>query len=96
MKLASSLGELLEFTPQVAAEKLIAGDIDVAFIVTAWDSPVVQRLITAKGIELASFPRADAYVALYPFLNKLVLPAGVGDLATEPPARGCRAVGAKG
>src|SRR5450755_765970 len=87
LKLASSLGELLDFTPQVAAEKLIAGDIDVAFIVTAWDSPVVQRLITAKGIEPASFPRADAYVSLYPFLNKLVLPAGVGDLSmNRPPA----------
>jgi TRAP-type uncharacterized transport system substrate-binding protein len=87
LKLASSLGELLDFTPQVAAEKLIVGDIDVAFIVTAWDSPVVQHLITAKGIEPASFPRADAYVALYPFLNKLVLPAGVGDLSmNRPPA----------
>ena len=87
LKLAGSLGDLLDFTPQVAAEKLIAGDIDLAFIVTAWDSPVVQRLMTAKGIELAGFPRADAYVALYPFLNKLVLPAGVGDLAmNRPPA----------
>ena len=87
LKLAGSLGELLNFTPQVAAEKLIAGDIDVAFIVTAWDSPVVQHLITAKGIEPANFPRADAYVALYPFLNKLVLPAGVGDLSmNRPPA----------
>ena len=73
--------------PQVAAEKLIAGDIDAAFIVTGWDSRVVQHLLNAKGIELASFPRADAYVALYPFLNKLVLPAGVIDLlANRPPA----------
>jgi TRAP-type uncharacterized transport system substrate-binding protein len=87
LKLADSLGNLFDFTPQVAAEKLIAGDIDLAFIVTSWDSPVVQRLMTAKGIELANFPRADAYVALYPFLNKLVLPAGVGDLSiNRPPA----------
>lgn len=87
MKLVDNLGELLAFTPQVAGEKLIDGDIDVAFIVTAWDSPIVQRLITAEGIVLASFPRADAYVSLFPFLNKLVLPAGVGDLATNrPPA----------
>ena len=86
-KIDSIIGELLGFAPQVAAEKLIAGDIDAAFIVTAWDSPVVQRLITAKGIEVASFPRADAYVALYPFLNKLTLPTGVGDLAmNRPPA----------
>jgi len=32
-----------------------------------------------------SFKRADAFVALYPFLNKLLLPAGVGDLAMNRP-----------
>ena len=86
-KIDSIVGELLAFTPQVAAEKLIAGDIDAAFMVIAWESPVVQRLIAAKGIALASFPRADAYVALYPFLNKLVLPTGVADLSmNRPPA----------
>jgi TRAP-type uncharacterized transport system substrate-binding protein len=87
IKIDSMVGELLALTPQEAAEKLIAGDIDAAFMVIAWESPVVQRLITAKGIELASFPRADAYVALYPFLNKLVLPTGVADLSmNRPPA----------
>ena len=87
LKLANSIKDLSSFTPTVAAEKLIAGDIDLAFMVTAWNSPAVQRLMTAKGIDLASFKRADAFVALYPFLNKLVLPAGVGDLAMNcPPA----------
>ena len=86
-KIDSIIGEIVGFTPEAAAEKLMAGEIDAAFIVTGWDSPVVQRLIVAKGIELASFPRADAYVALYPFLHKLVLPTGVADLAmNRPPA----------
>ena len=72
---------------QVAADKLVAGDIDAAFIITGWDSPVVQQLMDAKGIALASIPRADAYIAHYPFLNKLVLPAGVSDLLNNrPPA----------
>jgi TRAP-type uncharacterized transport system substrate-binding protein len=79
------VAELFGLTPQVAGEKLIAGDIDVAFIVASWDAPIVQRLVTAEGIELRSFPRADAYIALYPFLNKVVLPAGVGDLVKERP-----------
>jgi TRAP-type uncharacterized transport system substrate-binding protein len=79
------VGELFGFTPQVAGEKLIAGDIDVVFIVASWDALVVQRLISAEGIELRSFPRADAYVGLYPFLNKVVLPEGIGDLATNRP-----------
>jgi TRAP-type uncharacterized transport system substrate-binding protein len=79
--------ELFDFTPQVAAEKLVAGEIDAAFMVTGWESPVVQRLITSAGVEIASVPRADAYVALYPFLSKLLLPAGVADLsANRPPA----------
>jgi hypothetical protein len=53
--------------------------------VAAWDAPVVQRLIAAEGVELRSFPRADAYIGLYPFLNKLVLPEGVGDFAMNRP-----------
>ena len=86
-KLDSLIGALSGFEPQVSAEKLIAGEIDAAFIVTGWDSPVVQRLMNAKGIELSGFPHADAYVALYPFLNKLVLPASVSDLLNNrPPA----------
>src|SRR5262249_36758172 len=71
--------------PQAAAEQLIAGDIDAAFIVTAWESPVVQSLLHAKGVEPSSMQRADALVALYPFLHRLVLPVGVVDLLTNPP-----------
>jgi TRAP-type uncharacterized transport system substrate-binding protein len=79
------VAELFGFTPEVAGEKLIAGDIDFAFIVASWDAPVVQRLIKAEGIELRSFPRADAYIGLYPFLNKVVLPEGIGDLGMNRP-----------
>jgi len=84
-RLDSVIGELSGFPPQAAAEKLIAGDIDAAFIVTAWESPVVQSLLNAKGIELSSIQHADAFVAIYPFLHKLVLPAGVIDLLTNRP-----------
>jgi TRAP-type uncharacterized transport system substrate-binding protein len=84
-RLDSIIGELSGFAPQAAAEKLIAGDVDAAFIVTAWESPVVQSLLHAKGIELSSIQRADAFVAIYPFLHKLVLPAGVIDLLTNRP-----------
>jgi hypothetical protein len=65
-------------------------------IVTAWESPVIQRLINAKDIELASAPRADAYIARYPFLNKLVLPAGVGDLLNNRPPTDIVMVAPKG
>ncbi len=86
-KVDAVVGELLGFPPQEAADKLIAGEIDIAFFVLGWDSPVVRRLMAENGIEVASVPRPDAFIALYPFLSKVVLPAGVADLAANrPPA----------
>jgi TRAP-type uncharacterized transport system substrate-binding protein len=77
--------DLLGLTPEAAGEKLLAGEIDAAFILTSWEAPVVRRLIVDERVALASFPRADAYVALYPYLSRLVLPAGVGDLGKFRP-----------
>ena len=86
-KVDAVVGEVLGFPPQEAADKLIAGQIDIAFMVSGWNSPAVQRLMEADGISIASVPRADAFIALYPFLSKLALPAGVADLAANrPPA----------
>jgi TRAP-type uncharacterized transport system substrate-binding protein len=84
-KVDAVVGELLGFPPQEAADKLIAGEVDIAFIVSGWESPVVRRLLEADGIEVVSVPRPDAFIALYPFLNKVVLPAGVADLAANRP-----------
>ena len=53
-RLDSIVSELSGFPPQAAAEKLVAGDIDAAFIVAAWESPVVQSLLHAKGIKLSN------------------------------------------
>jgi TRAP-type uncharacterized transport system substrate-binding protein len=78
---------MLPLAPEQAAEKLLHGDIDAALISTSWKSPVVQRLLAAPGIGLAGFPHTDAFVALYPYLTKLRVPAGVGNLAqNQPPA----------
>jgi TRAP transporter TAXI family solute receptor len=81
------VGELLALTPQEAADQLLAGEIDAAAMLASWDAPVVRRLIADERVELANAPRADAYVALYPFLSKVTVPRGVGDLAKDrPPA----------
>ena len=77
--------ELLPLTPQVAGEKLLRNEIDAALMVASWDSAVVQRLLADENIDLATFPRADAYVALYPYLNKVTVPEGVSDLAKNRP-----------
>jgi TRAP-type uncharacterized transport system substrate-binding protein len=87
LKVDSVIGALLGLPPEEAADKLTAGEIDIAFMVSGWESPVVRRLMDADGVAVASIPRPDALVALYPFLSKVVLPAGVADLAANrPPA----------
>ena len=81
------VGKLVALPPQEAANKLLAGEIDAAAMLASWDAPVVQELIADERIELFSTARADAYVALYPFLSKVTVPRGVGDLAKDlPPA----------
>lgn len=79
--------QLSGFGQDEGVRRLIAGEIDAVAMLSAWDSPAVQQLLLAPGIDLMGFERADAYVALYPTFSKLVLPRGVADLgANRPPA----------
>jgi TRAP-type uncharacterized transport system substrate-binding protein len=94
-ELDQQIGEFLPLSPQAAADKLLAGEIDAALILNSWDSPTVHRLIADERVALAGFPRADAYVALYPFLSKLVVPRGVGSLAKDLPPKDVVLIGPK-
>jgi hypothetical protein len=88
------VSELLPLPPKVAREKLLAGEIDVAFM-ASWDSPVVQQLLSDEPIEAVGYPRTGALVALYPFLNKLVVPRGAADLVRDRPASDLVLIGTK-
>jgi hypothetical protein len=57
------------------------------------DTPEVKTLLGDERIDVMSFPRADAYVALFPVLRKFVLPMGVANLATNRPPRDVTLVG---
>jgi TRAP-type uncharacterized transport system substrate-binding protein len=76
---------LLPLKPTEASAKLLNGEIDAAVLMGAWETPAVRQLLIAKEVDLAGIRRADAWVALYPFLNKLVLPAGVASMAENRP-----------
>lgn len=74
-------------SPDSAADALMRGELDGAAILTGWDASAVQRLLAAPGVALLPLKRVEAYAALYPFLEQVVLPEGIGDLATDnPPA----------
>lgn len=80
------VAEFLSLSADEAAAALLRGDIEAMAIVGSWDTPVVRTLLASSTINLVNFPRADAYVALYPYLTKLVVPTGVGNMATNRPA----------
>ncbi|HUM02294.1 MAG TPA: TAXI family TRAP transporter solute-binding subunit [Thermoanaerobaculia bacterium] len=83
----------LPLSPGAGGEALLRGEIDCACMLTASDAPIVKRLLADESVSLVSFPRADAYVALYPYLRKLHVPMGVGNLATNRPPHDVTLVG---
>lgn len=68
-----------------AAHALVRGDVDAAFIVGPVNSAAVWTLLYAPGIHLLNFERAEAYVRMFPYLSKVVLPAGAVDLVRNIP-----------
>jgi TRAP-type uncharacterized transport system substrate-binding protein len=79
--------EVVEMSNTDAGEALLRGDLDLAIMVSGWEAPIVRRLLIAPGITTMTAPRADAQVALRPYLSKLILPRGVADLISDrPPA----------
>lgn len=86
--------DFVGLAPRDAAEQLRRGDIQAALIMTSADLPIVRTLLADPSIDLIGFPRASAYVALYPFLTKLTVPEGVGDLASNRPPTDVTTVGA--
>ena len=78
--------QLLPLTGAEAAEALLKGEVDAAAIAATWETDAVRRLLASSEVNLFGSPRADAYVALYPDLTKLVVPQGVGNLATNRPS----------
>ena len=81
---------LFELDPTTAAQQLKQGKLDTLFITGNSISPVIKQLLSSRETVLVDFKRADAYVALFPELTKLVLPAGVGDLALNMPSSDTR------
>ncbi len=83
--LDQDIAQLLPLPLEQTGYALQRGEIDAAMIVASSDAQVVRRLLASSELNIVPFARADAYVALYPFLTKLILPAGVGNMATNRP-----------
>ena len=70
-----------------AVRALRRREMDAVFLVAAPGSPTVTEMLGTPGVALLSLARADAYAKRFPFLTKLVLPAGALNLAADLPPR---------
>jgi uncharacterized protein len=70
-----------------AVEKLLKGEIDVAFFVTTHRSSYLHQLRKSKSITLMGLQRAEAYALRYHYLHVLKLPEGVIDFQANVPPR---------
>lgn len=85
LEVSAEDNQLLELEPDEAAAGLLAGEVDMAFFAAAAGTPVIEELLVSEGVRLADFAQADAYIARFPSLTKLTVPAGVGSLASRLP-----------
>jgi TRAP-type uncharacterized transport system substrate-binding protein len=74
-------------SPGPSGDALLAGEIDCACMLTTAEAPVVKKLLADTRVNLVNFARADAYVARFPYLRKVVIPEGIGDLSADLPSR---------
>jgi len=78
---------LLPVTGADAVQALRRSAVDTVFLIAGPSSPAVREMLRTPGVELLGFPRADAYAQHFPFLTKLVLPAGGLSLQENLPPR---------
>jgi TRAP transporter TAXI family solute receptor len=76
---------VLPLTGMDAVHALRGGAVDTVFLIAGATSPTVTEMLRSPGIALLGFPRADAYTKRFPFLTKLVLPAGGVSLEANLP-----------
>ena len=79
--------ELYELGENDAGEALMRGELDFVAMSMSPRAPIIQKLLKDSNIVTLDWPRADAHVALMPYLSKRTLPRGVADLPNDRPAR---------
>jgi TRAP-type uncharacterized transport system substrate-binding protein len=78
--------QLLGTEGEAARSALLHGQADVIFLTGDSAAPAtINEMMHAEGVRLFDFVQADAYIRRFPYLNKLVVPAGAFDLGENLP-----------
>jgi len=78
-----------------AGEALMRAEVDMIGMMLPLEAPIVHQLFVDESIQAFDWLRADAHVALRPYLSKLVVPRGVVDLPRDRPAKDLTLVATK-
>jgi TRAP-type uncharacterized transport system substrate-binding protein len=79
---------LVDLEGQDAADALVRGSVDAAFLTGDSASGAnIGKLTRTPGVRLFDFVQADAYVRRFNYLNKLEFPAGSFDLGQNLPEK---------
>jgi len=78
-----------------AGEALMRAEVDMIGMMLPLEAPIVHQLFVDGSIQAFDWLRADAHVALRPYLSKLVVPRGVVDLPRDRPAKDLTLVATK-
>jgi hypothetical protein len=85
---------LMDLSGEDAAQALIEGKVDAAFLMgDSAAPPVMRKLLRTAGIRLLDIAQADAYIRRFSYLNKLDLPMGVFDFDKNIPSRDIHLIG---
>lgn len=84
---------LLEVGGADAARLLGAGQLDIAFVIGAPESPFIRSLFRGP-LQIVSLAQSEAIARYFPTLTPLVLPQGAVDLATGRPEHDVRLLAA--
>jgi TRAP-type uncharacterized transport system substrate-binding protein len=72
-------------SPGPSGEALLAGEVDCACMLTTAEAPIVRKLLADQRVSLVHFYRANAYVARFPWLRKVIVPEGVASFEADLP-----------
>jgi TRAP transporter TAXI family solute receptor len=81
----SANSSFLPLSGKDAVEALKLGQADVIFFVAAPEAPMVKSTLADPALMLMNQLQADALSRRFPYLNRVVLPRGIVDLAGDRP-----------
>lgn len=79
---------LVENTSETAADDLLQGRLDAAFLMgDSAPRETLRKLVRSSDVQMFHFAQAEAYARRMPFLNKVTMPQGSIDFARNLPQR---------